>query len=148
MLTLIKPVRMGQSRRAASQVARPPERRRSGCDWQRPPAIEGCVGSSAYCGLYARECVSFYSHMKGDAVDPAVVIRVPGRAGPGERSWVAVTRGRTGARGAGHRSAPPLRPCQPWRRLSGPAALAGFWVVTQASKKRTLILGQTRTRSD
>ena len=96
MLTLIKPVQMGQGRRAASQVARPPERRRSGCDWQRPPAIEGCVGSSAYCRLYARECVSCYSHTIGDAGDPAVVIRVPC-----ERSWVAVTRGRTGAWGAG-----------------------------------------------
>ena len=90
-------------------------------------AIEGCFGSRAYCRLYARECVSCYSHKIGEAGDPAVVIREPG---PGERSWVAVARGhtgargagrgfRSGARGAGRRSVPRLRPCQPWRRASG-----------------------------
>ena len=84
MLTLIKPVRKGQGRRAASRVARPPERRRSGCDWQS--AIEGYFGSSAYCRVYAGECISCYSDTIGDAGDPAVVILVPG-----ERSWVAVS---------------------------------------------------------
>ena len=85
----------------------------------RQSAIEGCFGSSAYCRLYARECVGYYSHTIGEAGDPAVVILVPG-----ERSWVAVTMGRTGARGAGrgfrsgargagHRSAPRVRPYQP-----------------------------------
>ena len=71
-------------------------------------AIEGCFGSRAYCRLYARECVSCYSHKIGEAGDPAVVIREPG---PGERSWVAVARGHTGARGAGRgfRSGPGTR---------------------------------------
>ena len=102
----------------------------------RQSAIMRCFGPSAYCRLYARECVGCYSHMigHGEAGDPVVVGRVPC-----ERSWVAVTRWRTGARG---RSAPPVRPCQPWGSKH-----IGQWILKRDRiPARRPLLGPARSR--